>query len=173
MKKNLIAVALVAGVFSAYAMADDGIINFIGEITDDACTITNDVGNPLQVTLGTVSRATLDGGAGKTASPTAFNIQLTNCPASVSSATVKFDGASANGDNTALALTQESGVATGVGIQITDPANVIVPLYTASTAYPLQTGTNSIPFVARYLAVSNSVSAGPANATTNFTVNYN
>ncbi|WP_419235919.1 fimbrial protein [Serratia fonticola] len=55
MKKNLLVAALMtAGVLSASAFAADGKINFVGAITDDACTVVNDMSNPLTVTLGTV-----------------------------------------------------------------------------------------------------------------------
>lgn len=175
MKKSLIVVAMATGVLSAAAFADDGKINFVGQITDDACTVVNNVANPLTVTLGTVNRSSLDGGAGKTAAPTSFAIKLNNCPASLNghTAQVKFDGVSANGDNTALQLTQETGVATGVGIQISDATNQVVPLFTASSAYNLKTGDNSLNFVARYLAVADTVTTGPANSTSNFTIVYN
>lgn len=172
MKKALIAAAVIMSTvnFSA-AFADDGKINFVGEITDDACTVTNTVSNPLVVTLGTVSKTAFADNA--TAAPTKFNIELTDCPASVTSAAVKFDGKAANNDSTALALTDETGVATGVGLQITDAKNVVVPLHTASSAYTLATGTNKLGFVARYLKVGTAVTSGPANSTSNFTIVYN
>lgn len=175
MKMSFIVTALVAGTFSTAVFAEDGKINFVGSITDEACTVVNTPANPLTVTLGNVSRTALDGGAGKTAAPTAFNIALTNCPAAIDgkTAAVKFDGQAANGDNSALKLTQEPGVATGVGIQISDHQNMVVPLFTNSSAYTLKTGDNNLPFVARYLAIADSVTAGPANSTSNFTIVYN
>ena len=45
------------------------------------------------------------------------------------SATVKFDGAADNGDNNVLQLTRETDVATGVGIQLSDISNNVLPLY--------------------------------------------
>ena len=170
--KKLLIVTLIAG-FSTGVFADDGKINFEGEVTDQACTVVNDLANPLKVTLRTVSKASLDGQKGKTAAATAFNIKLDNCPATVNSASVKFDGQSANNDNTALKLTQETDVAKGVGIQLSDHTNAVVPLYTESAAYSLTTGSNSIPFVARYIALQDTVDAGHANSTANFTVVYN
>lgn len=92
-----------------------------------------------------------------------------------SSASVKFDGTSVNGDNSVLALTQEAGVATGVGIQLSDDSNTVLPLFTASKAYSLQSGgaTNNLDFVARYISTAADVTPGPANATANFSINYN
>lgn len=170
MKKTLIAVALLSS--SVAAFADDGKIDFVGSITDDACTIVNNMTNPLIVTLGTVSRTAFTG-AGSTAAPTKFTIALTNCPSSVNSAVVKFDGLADSTVNSILALTPDSGVATGVGIQLTDNNNVVVPLYTASSAYTLQSGANNLDFVARYYATEDLVESGSANSTSNFTIVYN
>lgn len=175
MKKNLIAVAVLASsAFSVSAFAADGQVNFTGEIIDAACQVVNTPSNPLNVVLGKVAKTAFTG-TGSTASATKFTLQLTNCPATVSTASVKFDGTSVNGDTTLLALTQESGVATGVGIQLADASNTVLPLYTASMAYPLVSGTatNNLDFVARYIATADTVTAGPANSMASFTVNYN
>ncbi|MBL5885721.1 fimbrial protein [Lelliottia amnigena] len=172
MKKNLIVAALIAGALSSSAFAADGKIDFVGAITDDACTVTNNMTNPLIVTLGTVASSAFTTG-NLSAAPTEFKINLTNCPASITSAQVKFDGTADANDNTILQLTQETGVVTNVGIQLMDKSNAVVPLYTASTAYDLTAGTNDLKFVARYLATSLPVTAGPANSTSNFTIVYN
>ena len=175
MKKNLIAVAVLASsAFAISAFAADGQVNFTGEIIDAACQVVNSPSNPLDVVLGKVAKTAFTG-TGSTAAATKFTLKLTNCPATVSTASVKFDGTSVNGDTTLLALTQESGVATGVGIQLSDASNTVLPLYTASMAYPLQSGsvTNNLDFVARYIATAATVTAGPANSMASFTVNYN
>jgi len=173
MKKLVIAVSIAAASLSAASVfADDGKINFVGAITDDACTVVNDMSNPLTVTLGTVSSKAFTG-AGSTAAPTKFTIALKDCPSTVTSAKVKFDGTADSNVNTILALTQETGVATNVGIQLMDKQYMVVPLYTASSAYPLATGDNNLDFVARYYATAAAVTAGPANSTSNFTIIYN
>ncbi|WP_337262913.1 MULTISPECIES: fimbrial protein [unclassified Serratia (in: enterobacteria)] len=172
MKKTLLATAMMTGFLSVSALAEDGKINFIGAITDDACTVVNNVSSPLNVTLGTISSSAFNG-AGSTAAQTKFTLALSNCPATVTSSQVKFDGIADANVSSILALTQEAGVATGVGIQLVDNKNVVIPLYTASSAYPLQAGVNSFDFAARYYATDNTVTAGPANATSNFTIIYN
>jgi major type 1 subunit fimbrin (pilin) len=173
MKKMIIA-AMVCGSLSSAAFADDGKINFIGTITDDACTVVNNTTTPLTVTLGTVSSQAFNG-AGSTAGATMFTLALSSCPDTVNSASVKFDGTSDSNVNTILALTGAgtAGVADGVGIQLADANNNVIPLYTASAAYPLQTGANNLEFVARYYATATAVTAGTANATSNFSIIYN
>ncbi|HHR6439310.1 TPA: fimbrial protein, partial [Providencia alcalifaciens] len=92
------------------------------------------------------------------------------------SATVKFDGVAYDGNNNVLQVTNPntSGVATGVGIQIQDVKGVTVPLYSISNPYTLQeTVVNNLDFTARYIAMSDTVTAGLANSTATFTINYN
>ncbi len=50
----------------------------------------------------------------------------------------------------------------------------VVPLFTASKTYPLKEGVeNNLDFRARYIAKTDSVTAGLANANATFTINYN
>ncbi|MEG1209757.1 MAG: fimbrial protein [Leclercia sp.] len=175
MKKILISLALASTttLCAANVFAAAGQVNFMGEIIDSGCDVINTVSNPLQVVMGQVARSEFVN-TGDTAAATSFNIQLTNCPPTTSTARIKFDGMALNGDNNLLQLTQVSGVATGVGIQLSDNTGIL-PLYQASQAYILTPGSamNNLPFIARYKSVSSSVTAGPANSTANFSIVYN
>jgi major type 1 subunit fimbrin (pilin) len=176
MKKNLIAltIAATAVLSAANTFAAAGQVNFTGEIIDAGCDVINTVSNPLQVNLGQVAKSEFVN-TGDTAAATGFNIQLTNCPVTVSTASIKFDGTALNGDNSILQLTQDAGVATGVGIQLSDASGAVVPLAQQSAAYALQSGStmNNLPFIARYKSVASTVTAGPANGVANFSVIYN
>jgi major type 1 subunit fimbrin (pilin) len=172
MKKSLFAVAVLASVAAAPAVsAADGTINFVGEITDVACTVDTNSQN-LTVTLGRVA-STAFTGAGSTAAPTQFQLILRDCPVSANSAVVKFDGTSVEGDNSMLALATGVNAATGVAIQLTDASQQIVKLYENSARYDLLPDVdNNLDFIARYKAISETVTAGVANATTQFTIIY-
>lgn len=176
MKKNLMAATLAAAAVmtSASVFADDGQINFTGEITDQGCKVSNTPTAPLNVAMGKISTGSFHG-AGSTASATKFTLKLTECPSTVSTATIAFDGTSLNGNNTILALTGGTGAATGVGIQLSDDSNTVVPLFMKSKAYTLKSGSesNNLEFVARYIATADEVKPGAANATANFTIHYN
>lgn len=153
-------------------LAADGTIDFTGEITDQACELASG-SDALKVNLGKVSKTALPS-AGSTAAATKFTIKLIKCPATVTTASVKFDADSYLGDDTVIKLKEETGVATGVGIQITDNENAVVPLFTASKNYPLQENVeNNLDFRARYIAKSDTVTTGPANGTATFSINYN
>lgn len=176
MKKKSLIVSIISilSLFSARAISADGQVNFIGEITDQACDVVNNMSNPLNVTLGKVSRNAFTT-LGATAAATRFTLQLTDCPETVSSASFTFDGVSANQDNNVLALTQSADVAKGVGVQLYDDTDSILPLHTISKSYPLASGeeVNNLDFIARYISTAATVEPGKANATATFTVIYN
>ncbi|MEL4013168.1 fimbrial protein [Dryocola clanedunensis] len=176
MKKTLMTAAILAttALTSSVVAASDGQINFTGEIITAACSVTNTPSAPLTVALGKVSKGAFTG-AGTTASPTTFQLELTSCPDTASSASVRFDGTSVTGDTSILALNAATGVATGVGIQISDDAGAVVSLFQPSKTYTLAEApaVNKLGFVARYIATATTITAGPANSTANFTINYN
>ncbi|KFK94090.1 MULTISPECIES: fimbrial protein [unclassified Serratia (in: enterobacteria)] len=174
MKKNIIVATLVAAaaMTTASTFAADGQVNFSGSVIDASCNVTNATSGSLNVVLGQVSKSAFTA-AGTKAAPTKFTLQVSNCPDSVSSVGVKFDGTTVAGDNSVLALTQGTGVATGVGIQLSDASQNVLPLNTASINYPLTAGAANLDFVARYISTAATVTAGPANAIANFSIIYN
>ncbi|CAI2538699.1 Type-1A pilin [Serratia ficaria] len=79
----------------------------------------------------------------------------------------------AAGQNTALSLEGGSGAASGVGIQLLrDNTPLAVDGSQASTTTSLLEGANSLSFQAQYIALSDAVTAGAANATADFTLTY-
>ena len=105
---------------SAFAATDgEGQINFTGEIIDSACQVVNGLSNPLNVTLGKVSK-TVFTGAGSTSTATKFDIELKNCPETVTAAAINFGGTPDANNNSTLALTPDADAATGVAIQLID-----------------------------------------------------
>ncbi|MEL4013835.1 fimbrial protein [Dryocola clanedunensis] len=173
MKKNLISMAIaVAAVLSAAnTFAEDGTVNFTGEITDTACTVDIGANNTMTVDLGKVARTAFTG-VGSKASATKFVLKLKDCPTGLNLARVKFDGTGYDGDDSVLKLTQDLGAAQGVAIELSDPAAKL-PLFTPSTAYALVEGDNALNFYARYVQMAQTVVSGPANASATFTLNYN
>lgn len=164
----------VSGCFllvSGVAVAEDGVIRFNGSITDQACSIDSG-SQALNVDMGNVSQAALNGSAGLKASPTHFTINLENCPSTVSGANIKFDGTPDPANPSLLAIDTETGSASGVGIEIADKNGIPIALHTASSNYPLVTGSNSLELIARYVSTSSSVKTGPANALSQFTIVY-
>ncbi|WP_095048499.1 MULTISPECIES: fimbrial protein [unclassified Pseudomonas] len=174
MNRKLIVMALLAGsAFSSASYAADGVVNFTGTITDAACTVSPS-STSATVALGTISSKAFSA-AGATSAPTRFGITLTTCPASVTTASLKFDGPANSENSGLLALTSGAGVATGVGIGIYESnSTTLIPVGTKSATKALASGADTtFEFVAKYVSTAATVVSGKANATSNFTVSYN
>ncbi|MEB7538539.1 fimbrial protein [Pantoea anthophila] len=171
-KLRLIATTLAAVSICGTASAADGTVNFTGTIRDTACTVDTASANQT-VNLGTVA-ATSFGSAGATASSTRFTINLTGCPAAVTSASIRFDGPLASGNSNLLALSSgQTATNVGVGIYQQD-SSTLIPVGRASAPVTLSsTGTNALNFIAKYVSTAAAVGAGSANAVATFTVAYN
>ena len=169
--KNIaIATAIASLGFTSAVYAADGTINFTGNITDKACTVG--IANSGSVALGSVA-ATAFKQAGDTAAATNFTITLSACPEATKNATVTFDG-TASSNNKVIALTTTSGVATNVGVGIYEAdSSTAITLREPAKQQALTADTaNVLTYVAKYVALGSGVTAGPANATTTFTVTY-
>lgn len=169
MKKAILSACFLLA--AGNAVAADGTIHFTGSITDQTCTVDSG-SQSLNVDLGKVAQTALNGAAGMKASPTRFTLNLSDCPDTVTGASVKFDGTSDGTNQNLLALDNGTGVATGVGIEIADKNGAVIPLHTVSTDYTLAEGANTLDFVARYVSTGAAVTTGAANGTSQFTISY-
>ncbi|KTS72224.1 fimbrial protein [Pantoea stewartii] len=169
---TLITSALLAAAICGSASAADGTINFTGSITDTACKVDTAAANQT-VSMGDVSASSF-GSVGATASATRFTINLTGCPASATSARIRFDGPLASGNSNLLALSSgQTATNVAVGIYEQD-SNTQIPIGTASAPVTLSsTATNALNFIAKYVSTGASVGAGTANASATFSVAYN
>ncbi|MDF7788623.1 fimbrial protein [Pantoea stewartii] len=169
---TLITSALFAAAISGSASAADGTINFTGKIADTACTVDPASANQT-VNMGEVAASSFKS-AGATASAARFTINLTNCPAAATSASVRFDGPLASGNGNLLALSSgQTATNVGVGIYEQD-SNTLIPVGSASAPVKLSSASiNALNFIAKYVSTAEKVSAGSANAAATFTVAYN
>lgn len=176
MKKNLIAVAFAAtaALSMSNAMAAAGTVNFTGEILDSACIV--DVASQNQtVDLGHYNKSEFTAVGYKTAAKK-FNIVLKDCPQTVTSAKVRFDGTPETTDSSLLAIDSSvAGAATGVAINLMTADKVDLPLHSENDySYALSsTADNTLNFYAQYKSTAATVTAGPANSVANFSVVYN
>ncbi len=171
MKKiALITTLLSVSVFQA-ALAADGVINFTGNITDAACVVdTSALAQP--VDLGNVSVTAFNGGTGTTAAAKRFNIVLKSCPASVTSASVRFDGVTNTQNPNILALSA-SQTASNVGVALyeQDNATPIAIGMTSNNVALEEDVDNTLTYFAKYMSTG-TVGPGTANSSTAFTVVY-
>ena len=173
MKRNIIggAFTLASLMLAGHALAEDGVVHFVGEIVDTTCEVTSDTADQI-VPLGKVSKNAFSG-VGSLASPQKFSIKLENCPATYTQAAVRFDGTEAPGGDGDLKVgtpltagnpgdftgTGQAIAATGVGIRIFNQSdNSQVKLYndSAYTAIDAE-GKAEMKFIARYVATNATV----------------
>lgn len=177
----LAALVTVAVMSSCNAAAADGTVTFTGEITDASCethigTLTG--GSNATVALGKVPVSSFTG-VGSTAADgagsTNVKIFLTECPAGTpTTASLKFDGAYYKGDNSYLAL-DTAATARGVAILLSNPSGTPIKLGEKSEDFTLAVGEGSsteLNFKAAYIQRETTVSAGTANSSATFTINY-
>lgn len=176
MKKNLLAVAFAttAVLSMSHVFAAAGTVSFTGEILDAACTV--DVASQNQtVELGKYNKSEFPDVNIVTAAKN-FNIILKNCPSSVQSAKVRFDGTPDTVEPTLLAIDSSvADAAEGVAINLMTADKADLPLHSENNySYTLTSDAdNVLGFYAQYKSTSTTVKAGPANSVANFSVVYN
>lgn len=193
---------LMAGSFSSYAGGEDptpstdtnpaaisvdgGKINFTGSVVAAPCAVDTST-NGQTVTLGQIATNQL-ATQGATGSAVPFTIKLVGCDLSpqagaadgtsnYTKASIQFSGSTI--DDTTLALTADGAgqqPAKNVGIQIFQANKAVKVNGSTSTAtQDIIAGENELPFTATYVATSataGAVTAGTANGSVNFKVNY-
>jgi major type 1 subunit fimbrin (pilin) len=169
MKMLTIAIPALLMAGSAFAIEGErSTVNFTGNIVKSTCALVPGSANQ-SVQLGDVA-ANVFTGANSTSTETDFTIDLQDCDtSSATNASLTFNGETVN-DTT---LKTSAGDKTNVGIQILqNGAPLVLNGSTASDPYELKTGNINIPFSARYIALNDDIGVGEANATVNFTLNY-
>ena len=160
-----------------------GSVHFTGAIVDAACAV--DTGSDGQtVKLGQYRAANL-AKAGATSAQVPFTIKLTDCnlggsntAAAYSKVSVTFSGATAEGNNKALAVKAAHGgasnpAAKNVGIEIFQKDTALALDGTVPAAADhLMTGDNELNFSAAYVATADKATAGEADADVNFMLTY-
>ncbi|MBJ9571959.1 fimbrial protein [Citrobacter braakii] len=172
--KNIFSVASISTMFMVSASAfaanegETSTVTFNGSIKENTCVLNSgSVGQIVE--LGDVESSVL-ASSGLASQPVNFTISLDQCDSA--NASITFSGTTETDE--VLRVTGTSLVATGVGIQILENGTPLKVDGSASSAIKAVGAGNAdeFTFTARYIALSNSISAGQANATAQFTVKY-
>lgn len=188
-QRLLASMAVTSALFSAGAMAADGTINFNGNITASACTVTgaaqsgNVVATSTSVNLPNVSVGALST-VGEYAGHKPFSIYLTNCEATAGLQNVytAFTTTTpAASDGNVMANTQTTSPATGVGVAILkgdtftqidlnggSRTDTVRALPVAGSPAAMQ-----LDYVAAYKVLTLPVTAGGVTAQVSYTLAYN
>lgn len=132
-----------------------------------ACNVSS---TSFNVTLPTVATSAFSG-KDSTAGPTPFNITMT-CPSgSTATLAIMFTASSGvpAGYNNVLMST---GSASGLGVELRDGNANTVVFGNTTVVGTTPSGAFSIPYTARYHAISNTITAGGVAATATFTLSY-
>jgi major type 1 subunit fimbrin (pilin) len=188
MKKLILSAAMIAGlgaVTSQVAMAADGTITFNGNISSVTCTVHGGTpgasGGNFTVTLPKVASSAFPS-SGSVAGATPYNIYVgasgeTGC-ANGTKVNVHYEPTSPNIDPTTgyLNLITGTGVATGVKLQLLNAGDKsVINLATSpnSTQVTVAGNTATLPFYAQYVSTAASVTAGTANSSVLYSIQYN
>ncbi|MDK9358365.1 MULTISPECIES: fimbrial protein [Lelliottia] len=170
--------ALSGSALAAGTSVTGGQVHFNGTVVDAACSVDEDSVD-FNVDMGQVRTAKFAGADGKVAPGTAanqkrpFTIKLSDCDTTVSkNAAITFSGNAPAAMPTALDNTAGAGSAVGIGIQLYDNVGKALALGTASPAYALINGENSLVFSADYITTGTTVKPGDVQATATFNVTY-
>jgi major type 1 subunit fimbrin (pilin) len=128
------------------------------------------------VSLGTHAASEFTSALGSTTAGIDFPIRLTNCPAGMNRIAYQIDPTTAivpNTGNTVVVLSSGS-TATGVGVQLLDPATGAPLALMSQQTIAASGGTYTINLRARYYRTTTApIGGGSANAAMTFTITYN
>lgn len=142
-----------------------------GNVTEQTCAASAGSDN-FSVDLGSWPTPTLNGAAGKVSAEKPFSIQLEGCPAVAIS--IIFTGKGADGSSDLLAIDSGTDTAKNVAIELLNSDMSRLGLSDASKPVTAdENGNATFNFYARYISTASQVSAGQANASSVFTLNYN
>lgn len=169
---------LLAAAASQSAFAADGTINFAGELLDSTCTVTVNgqaTSGPTNVALPKMSAAMLKT-AKQTAGQTGFNIQLSACSGSSTTAAAFFEAGP--GVNPLTSNLFSKGAAKNVELQLIDATNnkeIKVGDYgqekSTSRIAKNAAGSTVLPYAVQYIATGEAT-PGTVIGTVTYSINY-
>lgn len=147
-----------------------GTIHFEASVVNAACAVdANSINQTVQ--LGQFKLSDFSKKGDET-SRIPFSIKLNSCdPEVASTAAITFVGTPADSEQDVFAL-QGAGAAKNIALKLVDSQNKQIAPGQVSTGVELIDGSNELNYSASLISTSDEVSAGNANAVTNFMVTY-
>jgi len=171
--------ALLAGA-ACGAQAEDGTITFTGVIEDGTCAIATD-SQTIDVDFGTIGQNAASEPNNNSINKT-FEINLTDCPASLSAANVSWSGQTSSSIANALKAYSDEYEVLGIGWIIaegdqgassTELVNMVDLTGTPGAAQPLTVGNNTLYYTAGILIKSPPAIPGNLTGEASYSVTYN
>lgn len=167
-----LALVLAMGLCTS-VLSHDGEVKITGTIQDNTCELAPD-SQSKKVLMGSVATKQFMH-TGDVAPAKPFSINLQNCGPAASEATVTFSGTpdSENGDLFALENGTDAAKGLALGIYDNDGKRIAPGGTSRGVVLTADQTSVELRFSARYEAVTEGVTAGRADATATFIVNYN
>lgn len=173
-KKMLYLLSALAQLTVTSAVAADSSITISGYVRDNGCAVAGESKDFSVDLLNHAAKQFHTLGATTQAVP--FRIVLSPCGNAVTAVKVGFTGIADGADGRVLGLESGTAAAAGIGVQILDAQQTMLPLNADSSAIawtPLTPGqTNTLQFYARLMATQLPVTAGHVSATATFTLEF-
>lgn len=174
MRKTLYLLCAALSLVVANASAADSTITISGYVRDNACAVA---GESKDFTVDLLDNAAKQFHAvGATTPLVPFRIVLSPCGSSVTAVKIGFVGIADSINTDLLKLDGGATAAAGMGVQILDAQQTMLPLNATSATIPWTTlspgQTNTLNFYARLMATQVPVTAGHVNATATFTLEF-
>lgn len=174
MRKTLYLLCTALSLVVANASAADSTITISGYVRDNACAVA---GESKDFTVDLLDNAAKQFHAvGATTPLVPFRIVLSPCGSSVTAVKIGFVGIADSINTDLLKLDGGATAAAGMGVQILDAQQTMLPLNATSATIPWTTlspgQTNTLNFYARLMATQVPVTAGHVNATATFTLEF-
>lgn len=176
--KKLIKMAILAAAISAscsaFAASTPGVqVNFKGNMVSSSCNVSVNQGQST-VDIGQVDTSGLS--LGETSPEIPFTVDISDCPSSVTSARLDFEGNAFSGNSTVFALQQGTGNQMDhIGMMIKDgnTGSYYKPNVADSNGKNLTNGAISFPLAAAMKIMKEGVDEGSYMVSTSLHVLYN
>ncbi|EPH3386184.1 fimbrial protein [Klebsiella oxytoca] len=174
MRKTLSLLSALISLAVTNASAADSTITISGYVRDNACAVAAE---SKDFTVDLMDNASKQFHAvGATTPLVPFRIVLSPCGSSVTAVKVGFVGIADSINTELLKLDGGASAAAGMGVQILDGQQAVLPLNSTSSTIQWTTltpgQTNTLNFYARLMATQVPVTAGHVNATATFTLEF-
>lgn len=174
MTKPFYLLSVLLSLFAASALAADSTITISGYVRDNGCAVAGESKDFIVDLMDNAAKQFSAVGATTPAIP--FRIVLSPCGGAVSAVKVGFIGVADNDNTSLLKLDGGAVAAAGMGVQILNDQQTMLPLNATSSAIPWTTLTpgqsNTLNFYARLMATQVPVTPGHVNATATFTLEF-
>lgn len=174
MTKPFYLLSALLSLFTAGALAADSTITISGYVRDNGCAVAGESKDFIVDLMDNAAKQFSAVGATTPAIP--FRIVLSPCGGAVSAVKVGFIGVADNDNTSLLKLDGGAVAAAGMGVQILNDQQTMLPLNATSSAIPWTTLTpgqsNTLNFYARLMATQVPVTPGHVNATATFTLEF-